>query len=257
MKKYKTIIVFLLGVIVGGIIHNNQKYFYNSYNLIYDNIYLLNKYIFGPKLAWTMVNVNNSDAQGDAHVIQIKGGKTVLIDAGANVKDKLIPFLNDNRIKYLDYAFISHAHKDHYGGIPILIRNNISINEIYFNLPNKSVCDRELPWGCNYFDVKSHFNFYEKNSIIRKEVNGGEIFDLGNDVILKILYAFDGYNTPFGQTDINDTSLIMSLESGDYKFLFTGDLNAKLSQYIVETSKDIKADVLKVPHHGTDGLARN
>lgn len=79
-----------------------------------------------PDLVWTMVNVNTSQ-QGDAHVIQVKRGKTVLIDAGmGNIAEKqLIPFLKSNNIRYFDIVFISHPHKDHYGGIlPILKSGN-------------------------------------------------------------------------------------------------------------------------------------
>lgn len=34
------------------------------------------------ELAWTMINVNQQKLQGDAHLIQVQHGRTVLIDAG-------------------------------------------------------------------------------------------------------------------------------------------------------------------------------
>jgi len=100
-----------------------------------------------PDMEWTMVNVNYSAQQADAHVIKIKDGKTILIDAGHRntAKDSLLPFLIKKSIDKIDIVFISHPHKDHYGGLDILLDNDIKINEIYFNIPGKSLCDQEIP----------------------------------------------------------------------------------------------------------------
>jgi competence protein ComEC len=81
------------------------------------------------------------------------------------------------------------------------------------------------------------------------------VFDLGWGSSLKILYAFDGVNTPVGRTDINDMSYIMLLKHGLSSALFTGDLNAKLGAYLAKEGKDLKADILKFPHHGAEGAA--
>jgi hypothetical protein len=78
-----------------------------------------------------------------------------------------------------------------------------------------------------------------------------------DDTIVTILAVFDGSNTPIGKTDINDTSAIMKLTYGKTSILFTGDLNARLSEYLVKSKYDVKADILKVPHHGTEGVATN
>ncbi len=49
----------------------------------------------------------------------------------------------------------------------------------------------------------------------------------------------------------------MMMEHSGHRILFTGDLNRKLGQYVSERGSNIKADILKVPHHGTEGLAPN
>jgi len=74
---------------------------------------------------------------------------------------------------------------------------------------------------------------------------------------LKIVYAFDGINTPVGTTDINDMSLIIKVEHAQHKYLFTGDLNRAIGGYLADNSQEIAADVLDVPHHGTEGVAPN
>ena len=252
----KIAFIFVLGMVCWGVIHNNKAYFYKAYHAIKSHYQNYVSYLNPPDVAWTMVNVNGT-TQGDAHVIQIKEGKTVLIDAGAEVLGRLVPFLQANYIDRFDLVFISHPHKDHYEGIAHLLKHGIQFKEIYFNLPDKSICDKERPWGCDYSDIKIHFNLLKKHGIPRKTGKQGQSFDLGKNTRIKILYAYDGVNTPVGETDINDTSLIMLLEHKDHKFLFAGDLNEKLGKYLAENAADIEADVLKVPHHGTERLAPN
>jgi competence protein ComEC len=208
---------------------------------------------------WTMVNENYSGQQADAHVIQIKNGKTILIDAGHQntAGNSLVPFLRKRSINELDLVFISHPHNDHYGGLNILLNNGIKIKEIYFNIPEKSICDKEIPWGCDYNDILALHDKLKNKGIIVKIATAGQKFNLGNNTWIEILYAFDGINTPVGKTDINDLSLIMMLHHNQYKFLFTGDLNKKLGRYLAGLPSQLSANIIKVPHHGTENVAPN
>jgi beta-lactamase superfamily II metal-dependent hydrolase len=95
----------------------------------------------------------------------------------------------------------------------------------------------------------------KSNQVKILEAKAGMRFDLGLGSSLKILHAYDGVNTPVGRTDINDMSYIMLLRHGFNTALFTGDLNAKLGEYLAKESKDLKVDILKLPHHGTEGAA--
>ena len=68
---------------------------------------------------------------------------------------------------------------------------------------------------------------------------------------------YDGVHTPVGETDTNDTSIIVRLSVGPVRALFTGDLNSALGAWLARSTFDLTADVLKVPHHGTEGVAPN
>jgi len=257
MKKivFRWFTVFLVVIFVGGVVHHNRNYIYHAVFFAKEYFKLSSR----PDLCWTMINVNSSQLQGDAHLIQIKNGNTVLVDAGniAPAKAQLIPFLKRNSISEIDKIFISHPHIDHYGGVRVLLDAGIKIKEIYFNIPNKSICDREIPWGCNYDDILETHQKLRKNGVTVKTIKANQSFDLGKGAIMKILYAFDGVHTPVGRTDINDLSLIMMLEYSEYKFLFTGDLNMGIGTYLSKVPEDLTANVIKVPHHGTEGLAPN
>lgn len=218
----------------------------------YGLLHLLNK-----PLVWSMVNVNYSPQQGDAHLIQTNIGKNILIDTGHldPARNALIPFLQSKGIKKLDVVYISHPHKDHYAGLTAILDSGIKVSEVYFNIPDRTLCDGEIPWGCDYVEILNYHQILKSKGVKVNTAKAGMAFNIGLDTSLKILYAFDGIHTPVGRTDINDLSLVMLLKNGSQTALFTGDLNHKIGEYLAKEGKDLKVDILKLPHHGTEGAA--
>jgi competence protein ComEC len=204
-----------------------------------------------------MINVNYSPQQGDAHLIQTSSGKNILIDTGHldPARKALVPFLQSKGIKKIDTVFITHPHKDHYLGLQAILESGISIETAYMNDIGRNECEAEMPLGCDYEELKSYRTMLKNNRVTVLEAKAGMVFDLGLGSSLKMLYAFDGVNTPVGRTDINDMSYIMLLRHGFNTALFTGDLNSKLGEYLAKEGQDLKVDILKLPHHGTEGAA--
>jgi competence protein ComEC len=52
-------------------------------------------------------------------------------------------------------------------------------------------------------------------------------------------------------TDLNNSSLVIMGTFRENKFLFTGDMRWEAEKELVEAGLDLKADVLKVGHHGS------
>jgi competence protein ComEC len=210
------------------------------------------KYAF----TWTAINVSDG-IQGDAHLLQTSD-KSILIDTGhaSNSGTRLLPFLRNHDISKIDAVFISHAHVDHYQGLFALINNNIHIGLVYFNFPAKEQCLKES-YGCNWAELRDLKKIIEKKKIPVLKIKPGINIRLSKTVGMEVLYIFDGINTPVGKTDINDMSAVIMVTHGKNRFLFTGDLNNKIGTYIAQNATDIRADVLKVPHHGTESLAPN
>jgi competence protein ComEC len=204
-----------------------------------------------------MINLNGTDLQADAHLLEFPLGKRVLIDVG-HQDDRLAKYLKAKSISEIDLVLISHPHKDHYGGLPFLLDAGIRLKEVRFNMPIRSVCDREVPWGCDFRHVaETHQALAEKGSPA-KPYRPSEIWEFPETkASIEVLYAYDGVNTPIGVTDINDTSVLLKLTVGTTRVLFTGDLNQPMGDYLAVQAKNLQADILKVPHHGTAGLAPN
>jgi competence protein ComEC len=53
------------------------------------------------------------------------------------------------------------------------------------------------------------------------------------------------------RNDINSNSLVFRLEYGAFRMLFTGDAGAEAEARILASGADVRADVLKVGHHGS------
>jgi competence protein ComEC len=53
------------------------------------------------------------------------------------------------------------------------------------------------------------------------------------------------------RNDINNNSLVFRVEYGRFRMLFTGDAGAEAEARILASGADVRADVLKVGHHGS------
>lgn len=63
------------------------------------------------------LKIHTVSVHGDAHIVQTPEGKTMLIDSGSAWElDKLKSFIDDLGIVSIDAVYLTHAHKDHFGG---------------------------------------------------------------------------------------------------------------------------------------------
>lgn len=213
-----------------------------------------------PGVMYTMINVSSHNLVGDAHLLQFAIGQVYVIDTGNEGESggkKLVSYLKKEQIKKIDKLFISHAHRDHYGGLIDLLNSSIVVREIYFNIPDTEACNQERPWGCDYDHVMNVRRFIQTKGIRLKTMHTGDVYRPKEDAKLQVLFVQKGWHQNLGKTDINDTSAIMKLTYGSQSVLFTGDLNWKVGDYLAGRAFDLKADIFKVPHHGTESAASN
>src|SRR3989338_2115492 len=174
---------------------------------------------------------------GDAIFVETPSGNQVLIDGGPDNKviqelAKVMPFYDHD----IDMVVATHPHADHIAGlISVLERyevKNILQAKEYYNSPVVSVWqDAVIGEGSNEI-----------------EAIAGKIIELGNEVVLKIIYPRESLE---GQTvkNPNNNSVVMMLDYKDTEILLVGDIESKIEKELL--NDDIDADILKVGHHGS------
>jgi len=179
--------------------------------------------------------------QGDAILITAPNRNQVLIDGGPNqsvVRElgQAMPFYDHS----IDLVMASHPDQDHIGGLPeVFERFEVSgfiepafkaETIIYKNLQQK-VTDEKA----------THLIAQKGTKII-----------LGPGVILEVLLARPWMLGPRGgKPDTNASSIVVRLSYASTTFLFTGDLPMKYENQLAYAEPfKVKADVLKVSHHG-------
>ncbi len=173
--------------------------------------------------------------QADASCIVLPDGETLLIDAGSNASEhQLLSYLEKYGIRHIDYAVFTHPHEDHIGGAEavlgacevdcVILPQAVSTSVTY-----EVMLDAIAAEGCSVqYGVP------------------GSTYMLG-DASFSILgpVSTDDEN-------LNNASIILSLQYGQNKFLFTGDAEeAAETEVLLREPAALNADVLKVGHHGS------
>ena len=218
----------------------------------------------GETTRWTMLMVSPKDDVADCHLIRLPDGRKVLIDAGklGDSPGAALAAVQAQNITALDLVILSHFHIDHYGALWDLIEAGITIKRVAINVPVQAAADLEKGWGCNLDHVRATLKKLEEHHIPYFTPKIGErILETttaqGTVVALDVICLYDGLNSPIGLADVNETSMIVRLSHGSTRALFTGDLGGRLGAYLATSNFDLKADILKVPHHGAEGCAPN
>ncbi len=180
------------------------------------------------------LRVNYIDVgQGDSIFIQLPNNETMLIDAGEAYKiASVINYLNNLGITKIDYVVGTHPHTDHIGGLENIV-NTFDIGSIY--MPRASSTSK------TYLDLLTAIS--NKGLKVKTAKSGVVVLDENNLKLEFIAPNSDSYS------ELNNYSAVLKLTYLDNTFLFMGDAETLSEDEI--TSK-IKADVIKVGHHGSD-----
>ena len=171
--------------------------------------------------------------QGDSIFVELPNGETMLIDAGeSDQADKVVTYIHSQGYDSLEYVVATHAHSDHIGGFPDVF-DNFEIDNFYMT------------------SAVATTHIYE-NMLYAAQNSGADIHNvMAGDIILDISDLLVEVVAPkvIDEDEQNNNSIVIKLTYGDNKFLFTGDAEKSEEDGIWT---NIKCDVLKVGHHGSD-----
>ena len=173
--------------------------------------------------------------QGDCILVQVNN-KNLLIDSGtSDSKEKVIRYLKNNNVSRLDYVIATHPHDDHIGGMASVIKS-FEVGEFYApKVTSTTLAFQDL--------VVALKNKNLKIKIAKPDVS----LDVGPYTSCVIL-------APNKSTykDINNYSSAIKISYKNSTYLFTGDIETLSEQELLNKDYDLKCDVLKVPHHGSN-----
>ncbi len=177
--------------------------------------------------------------EGDSILIEASDGETALVDAGNFVSSyRVIEYLKKNNIQSLDYLIFTHPHLDHIGGV-FFVLQMIDVENIYDN-------GQDLAGGIvKSIDIYRWYGGLVRSSNNYKALKAGDGLLLG-DITLSVLWP----PQPSIFSDFNANSLVIMLNYRGFRCLLTGDLTSVGERKLLEQGINLKADVLKVGHHG-------
>ena len=181
--------------------------------------------------------------QGDAAVVQLPGGRALLVDGGGDLRGLappgadvgsriVLPALAELGVSRLDAVVLTHPHPDHAGGL-FAVLDQLRVGELWVtgeagpgrlgDLLRERARARGVP--------------------VREPPPGA--LEMGG-VRVEILRS--GWQ-PGRST--NDNSLVLRLVHGEVGIVLAGDVEALAEAELAQSSRDLRADVLKAGHHGS------
>lgn len=187
--------------------------------------------------------------QGDSCLIRYKG-TNIMIDSGGSLsKNKdgksydigenvLNNYLLNRGITRLDYIMVSHFDEDHSQGFIFLLKNmkvkNVIISEQY----KTSSIYEQFKQIC------------KKQNIQIIYVRSGDEIRI-KDLAFKILHPKSKENQ-ISENPLNNNAIVCMVKYKNRRILFTGDIEKVAENEMVkEYTNGLKADILKVGHHGS------
>ncbi|MBK9215353.1 MAG: ComEC/Rec2 family competence protein [Chloracidobacterium sp.] len=195
--------------------------------------------------------------QGDAVLITFPTGETMLVDGGGQIKYKrsddqtVEPFEADVRgigeavvseflwskgISRLDYIVATHADADHVQGLADVVKNFRVGRALFGRMPEGDP------------DLSGLYAALEGRGVLAQVVARGDVLRIG-EVNIEVIHPLATIEPDAPST--NNESVVLRIVFGERAFLLTGDIELAAEQDIVDSNRPIKADVVKIAHHGS------
>lgn len=177
--------------------------------------------------------------QGDSLFIVTPSGKQILVDGGPDLStlshlSTLMPFTD----RTIDLVVLTHSDADHITALPeVLRRYDVETILLSGSLGHSGRVDALL----------AALQAADTQVLI---ANPAEDLVLGDGVVLDVVWP-----TPeaVSQSTLskNNLSVVVRVLYKEHQILLTGDIEKRAEDAILATGAEVRADVLKVAHHGS------
>lgn len=165
------------------------------------------------------------------------GEYSMLIDCAGKQYREVQSMLDSLGVTELTYALNSHPDEDHIGGFDRVLKK-VPAKEFLLGFPE------DYDSG----DIE-RFEVYEElhtMGVPFRRVYDGETIEFG-DVKVSVIQRTNEH-----LPRVNNKSVMLMIEYGERSIFFTGDIQRATQNLLAEEAGmlDLKADILKFPHHG-------
>ncbi|MGW7680073.1 ComEC/Rec2 family competence protein [Kribbella sp. NPDC054772] len=185
--------------------------------------------------------------QGDGLVLRAGEGTAVVVDTGPD-PEPMDRCLKNLGVKHIPVVVLSHFHADHVGGLAGVL-NGRRVDEIevtpYFS--PRAEYDRVSDLAAEHRVALRTVAFRETRTV--GAVSWTTLWP-AKVPALPPPGTSSATSTDEGSPE-NNASIAMMVELAGLRILLTGDLEPESQRAVVATGADLRADVLKVPHHGS------
>jgi competence protein ComEC len=189
-----------------------------------------------PPRDWVLVACDVG--QGDGLVVRVGRRAAVVIDTGPDAA-AIRRCLDQLRVAVVPLLIVTHFHADHVDGLSGVLARR-TVGEIWTGpLPSpahEASAVRQQAAG--------------RGVPVRVPAVGSEV-TVGDASVL-VLGPVRALQPDDSESTVeNDSSLVVAMKVGSLRLLLTGDVEPPGQHAILASGADLRADVLKIPHHGS------
>jgi competence protein ComEC len=209
-------------------------------------------FILKPDMRVVFIDVG----QGDATLIILKSGESVLIDSGGEKRGytAVKGVLDHYGIRSPTLYIATHAHEDHCGGMPWLFEN-CGGDTLILPIYTLEYSDFSQNDSIKEKDIAKILVFEaSKNNIAVHYVGDKDLINIKEKLQIKILNPlYENHSSDLFEEnrDANEISLVLLVNFMNHKILIMGDAVDDTERRIAETESEISESIFRISHHGS------